>query len=270
MPLSGLAKAAFLTAERLPIVRHASSAAYDLYSSRASGYRRLYRGVYPDLASAKKSIPKNRFSGYDNEPSARRLLSELDRINLNDYPVLFWLSRLLPETQLLFDWGGYVGISYFSYARYLDYPDRLEWLVNDVPAVVELGRKIAAQKAAPHLRFTSSFDELEKAGVLLSAGSLHFIEDPFPLLRTLKLPLHILVNKAPLYENPTAITLQNMGTAFCVNYLFNRSEFVQNFLALGYEMIDCWKIDSLACRIPFHRKHSIPAYSGFYFRRKQL
>jgi putative methyltransferase (TIGR04325 family) len=252
----------------LPLLRSLLRAAYARRFDGAQGQIRMFRGVYPDFQSAARTIPGTRLTGYDNEPSALRLEDERLRITSSDYPIMFWLSQLLPHSKLLLDWGGNVGISYFGFRRYLCYAPDFTWLVNDVPAVVARGRVIAARESAPHLRFTTSLNELAQADVLLAGGSLHFIEDPFSILRAAAaLPGHILVNKVPVYDRASAVTVQNIGSALCPNHLFNRAEFVLGFERLGYELSDQWNIADLSCHIPFFSSHSIAAYSGFYFRR---
>lgn len=254
----------------VPLLRGLLSLIHTRYFNNASGHIRLFRGIYADFSSASRDIPDTRLLGYDNEASAHRLKEERFRITPSDYPVMFWLSRLLPECRLLFDWGGNVGISYFGYRHYLDYAPQLTWLINDVPSVVALGRTIAAEESASGLDFTTALDPMANADILLAGGSMQFIDDPFAALRSVRsLPRHILVNKAPVYQHPAAVTLQNMGTAICPNHLFNRNEFVRQFALLGYRMIDEWAIPGLSCRIPFFRSHSIAAYSGFYFRKEQ-
>ena len=253
---------------RLPLLREALSLAYGFYYSRASGYRRLFKGVYPDFAGATRAVPHGGTVGYDNKASAWRLVHERHMIFPHDYPVMFWLSRLLGETTSIFDWGGNVGISYLAYRTYLRYPDGLTWIVNDVPAVVAVGRKLAAAEDAPNLLFTTDFDALETADILLAAGSLQFIDDPYAPLRAASMrPRHVLLNKVPVYDKPSAATLQNMGTAFVPNHLFNRAEIIGNFKSLGYGLADAWSNPGLGCYIPFNPTHSIKAYSGFYFIR---
>ena len=185
-----------------------------------------------------------------------------------DYPVMFWLQKLLPECRLLFDFGGNVGISYFGYRRYLQYAPELTWLIYDLDAVVAAGEQIARAECAANLRFTTSLAELSTADLLLAAGVLQFIEDPLALLRSEpQLPRHVLLNKVPVSALPTATTLHNMGSAFCPYRLFNRKEFVEGFLDLGYQLVDEWLNPDLGARIPFFPERSLPAYSGFYFRR---
>lgn len=99
---------------------------------------------------------------------------------------------------------------------------------------------------------------------------MHFMEDPFAVLRAAScLPRHIILNKVPAYDQPSAVTLHNiMGTgAFCAYHLFNRAEFLSGFERLGCRLMDQWQSPDLGCHIPFFPEHSIPAYSGFYFQR---
>jgi putative methyltransferase (TIGR04325 family) len=183
--------------------------------------------------------------------------------------VLFWLSRLLQPGTRLFDWGGNVGTSYFAYRPILAYPEGFDWLVQDVPAVVAAGRALPPE-TAPGLRFTEALDGLAASDILLAAGALHFIPDPFgPLWAAAdRLPRHILLNKVPAYDQPDAVTLQNQGASFCANHLFNRIGFEAVFTNLGYRVVDTWQTPGLGCYIPFHPAHSIEAYSGWYLTRE--
>jgi putative methyltransferase (TIGR04325 family) len=256
--------------ERVPVLRHLGNLAYSAHFNAAGGDSRLFRGIYSSFAEASRHIPADRLEGYDNEPSAQRLVDDRLRVASFDYPVMFWLSRLLPGCRLLFDFGGNVGISYFAYRHYLAYSADLTWLVYDVPAVVDLGRRIALEEHAPGLAFTTTLGQLADADILLAAGSMHFVEDSFAWLRAAaRLPRHIILNKVPAYELPAAVTLHNMGSAFCAYHLYNRTEFVREFERLGYRLLDEWKSPDLGCRIPYFPRHSIPAYTGFYFARSE-
>jgi putative methyltransferase (TIGR04325 family) len=260
-----LAAAGAEAAGRVPLLRAPLQLAYARYFNRLRGRVRLFSGVYPDFKSAERAIPPDRLVGFDNMHSARRVAHDLFHVFPWDYPVLFWLSRVLPECPLLFDWGGNVGISYFAFRRHLNYPRGLDWLVCDLPAVVEEGIKTVANFSSQGLSFTTSLERLSEAQVLLAAGVLHFIEAPFEQLRTQRaLPRHVLLNKVPVYSLPSAVTLQNMGTALVPNHLFNETEFVARFMDLGYGLVDHWETD-LGCRIPFHPGHSIRSYKGYYF-----
>lgn len=251
----------------IPLVRALLAPAYKRKFDTACGPVRRFHGIYPDFLSASRDIPAGKLAGCDNEASALRLADERFRICASDYPIMFWLQKLLPECKLLFDFGGHVGISYFGYRKYMEYPSDLSWLVSDVPAVAALGARIAQQESASNLRFTTSLDELPRADILLAAGSLQFVENPFERLRSVAaLPRHILVNKVPLMDLPAAVTLHNMGSAMCPYHLFNRAEFLAEFRALGYETVAEWDTD-LSARIPLFREYSVRAYRGFYFRK---
>jgi putative methyltransferase (TIGR04325 family) len=252
---------------RSPRLQRVLSPFYRRYFGRAVGRRRLFRGIYPDFAGAMNAIPNNRQIGYNNPTSARHVAYERHFVSPYDYPVLFWLERLLKPGTVIFDWGGNVGISYYAWRGHLTYPSGLTWVINDVPAVLDLGRQIAEQEEAPGLSFTESLDCLGAADILLSAGAMQFVEMPFTTLQSLgPLPRHVLLNKLPVYDQPSAVTLQNIGPAICPYHLFNRAEFIRTFETPGYELIDTWQNPGLGCFVPFYPDHSIGAFTGFYFR----
>jgi putative methyltransferase (TIGR04325 family) len=258
-------------AAQLPVLRQILCYLHWRRFCAASGPVRLFYGIYPDFPTAERDIPHGRLVGYDNEPSAVRLADERFRISPRDYPILFWLQQLLPGCRLLFDFGGNVGISYFGFRQYLKYSPTLTWLVYDVPAVAALGERIAREESAQQLRFTRTLDALGEADILMALGSLQFVAMPFDMLRaTTHLPKHVLLNKVPVRELPGAVTLHNMGSAFCPYHLFNRQEFVQGFQSLGYELVDQWENPDLRAYIPLHRRDCLDAYSGYYFHKPEV
>ncbi len=257
-------------AGRIPIAGALVTEWYRRYFNSANGtHVRLFRGVFSDFDAARRAIPAGRIESYDNEPSAQRMIGEWLNIDASDYPVMFWLAKVLPSARLVFDWGGNVGLKYFAYRRYLEYAPDLTWLVNDVPAVVALGEQVAQNEGASALRFTTALDALPDADVLLASGALQFIDDPLARLAAARaLPRHLIVSKIPAYTAAGAVTLHNMGTALCPYHLFNRSAFVAAFERLGFELADEWTSPNVGCEIPFHPARSIAAYTGFYFRRR--
>lgn len=255
-------------ARRVPVLGNAVAGAYRRYFQGAQGHVRLFHGLYSNFTEALADVPCGRHISYDNEPSASRVLDEWLGVYPNDYPVLFWLERLMRDAPSVFDWGGNVGLKYFAYRRYIDYPKGHKWVVSDLPTVAELGRSVALRESAPALHFTTDLAELSLADILLAAGVLHFIEKPFETLRAApRLPQHLLLNKVPAYEMPSAVTLQNMGTAFCPYHLFNRDQLVDSIERMGYHLVDEWKSPDVSCEVPFYPAYAIPAYSGFYFAR---
>jgi len=266
---SRLAQAFVDEAARIPRIRAALNRSYKRDFDVASGNVRIFHGIYPDFPAALRDIPAGRLEGHDSEAAALRLADARLRIYPFDYPVMFWLQKLLPPCRLLFDLGGGVGISYFGYRKFLDYPADMIWLVNELPEVAALGVRIAREEGGDGLRFTTSLEELPSADILLAAGSLQLIEHPFELLRSVaSLPRHLLISKVPVGNMPAAVTLHNMGPALCAYNLFNRAQFVAGFQSLGYELVDEWATPDLSARIPYFPEYSLRSYTGFYWRRR--
>lgn len=241
-------------------------AAYESHFEAAGGYERMFRGLYPDFASAAAAAPPGKQVGYDGDATTTRRAHEWRYIFPSDYPVLFWLSRLIPGANLLFDLGGDVGSRYLMFRKHLSYPDDFTWLVNDIPSIVALGRTIAQEEAASHLQFTTNYTRLAEADILLASGVLQVLEDwnGF-LLRAASLPRHVLINRTPVGDQPEMVTLSATGVSFAPYRIFNRRSFIAAFADLGYRLVDEWLTPGFDCRIPDHASHSLDAFSGFYF-----
>jgi putative methyltransferase (TIGR04325 family) len=253
----------------LPLVRVLAMMAYERHFARRSGGERLFRGIYANFARAAASAPKHSLFGHDHPAYASGVFHSPGRPLPSDYPVIFWLSRILHPTARLFDWGGNIGISYYAYRPYLDIPDSVEWIVNDVPSVVELGQKLKPARDGSGVSFTTSLTPLVSCDIMLAAGSLQVIEDPFAPLRTLaRLPRHLLINKTPVYDRPSAVTLLNNGTSFCPYRLFERAGLIRTLEEIGYSLRDEWRVAELSCHIPFYPEFAVSDYSGYYFVRR--
>ena len=188
-----------------------------------------------------------------------------------DYPVLFWLTSILAPDVRIFDFGGHVGVQFYGYQKYLTFPRGLRWRVCDVPAVVEQGRTLATSRGeSERLTFTTSVSDADGFDVLIAAGSLQFVESPSfaqSLGQLRAPPPHLLLNKLPLGDGPAFVTLQNAGTAFVPQHVFERSAFIAGFTKLGYQLVNQWEDRVHSCQIPFHPDRSVPHYSGLYLRR---
>jgi putative methyltransferase (TIGR04325 family) len=231
----------------------------------------LFRGVFATFDEAQASAPATLPLGYDNPASAAMYLDRTRRTYPTDYPVLFWLQRLLSEgCTTIFDLGGHIGVSYYAYRRYLAYPASLRWRVHDVPAVMEQGRKFALEKDKErHLGFCDRFEEADGMQVLAAQGSLQYLPETLAerLSRLASPPRHVLLNLTPLHERESFFTLQSVGTAFCPYRITATGEFLKSFESLGYALADSWENPDKKCEIPFHPGHSLDRYYGFYFRR---
>ena len=67
-------------------------AAYESYFEAAGGHERMFRGLYPDFASAAADAPPGKQVGYDGDATTTRRAHEWHFIFPSDYAVLFWLE----------------------------------------------------------------------------------------------------------------------------------------------------------------------------------
>ncbi len=228
----------------------------------------MFAGVYDSFETARNAIPVGSRVGHDHPEVANRHTSEIDQLWPSDYPILYWLSPLLKENSTVFDFGGNVGISFYSFHKYLEYPAGMVWRVCEVPATAIYGRKLAEQMKTHGLCFTTEIQDGSGADVLFASGSLQFLE--VPLWRSLSKmpskPRHLLINRTPLCEGRSFATLHNLGPAICVYQIYGRTAFIRAFEELGYSLIDSWETPEFSCIIPFHPERTVKAYSGMYFR----
>ncbi len=252
----------------LPPVQYLHARLYEREFAKVVPWARRFRGVYATFEEAIRAAPASKPVGYDN-PAAASFMQPSGALLPSDYPVLFWLGKALEESPQLLDIGGYVGISYYSYRNYLNYPENLEWVVNDVPAVTAAGREIAKNQDSRGLSFMAEISAALRPRTVLAAGVLQFIEQPFTdlLTRMGALPTHLIVNKTPMTDLSEFVTLQDLGPAVCAYRIFNRANFIHSLESLGYRLVDFWANLDFACRIPFYLDRSVPSYSGMYFKR---
>lgn len=232
-------------------------------------HENLFRGVYDSFDEAVRSAPSTKPIGYDQPGPAAMYEERLERVFPADYPVLFWLSRILPNCRKVFDFGGHVGVAYYAYQRYLTFPEGLQWTVCDVPAVVAAGQALSRERGASGVHFTSRFEAAEGADLFFASGSLQYIEEPLAaqLSRLANPPRELVVNLLPLTDGPRFATLQNIGPAFCPYAVFNRQKWIEDLQALGYRVVDRWDNAEKSCWIPAHRERSLSSYAGLYLRR---
>lgn len=230
-----------------------------------------YCGVWPTFAEAKANAPEVLPSSYDSAAAGSMYRTELERITVSDYPVLFWLARLLAAGQhRLFDLGGHIGVKYYAFRRYLPYPDALRWTVHDVPAVLAAGRQFAAEHDPERrLAFADSADQASECDVLLTTGALQYLDYTLAelLARAPTRPQHVLVNLTPMHPSRTYFTLQHIGIAICPYRVSAVPEFTAAMQALGYVVVDAWASRERNVRVPFRPECDIDSYHGFYFRR---
>jgi putative methyltransferase (TIGR04325 family) len=228
-----------------------------------------FRGVYADFPSAEAAVPAGKRVGYDYDELAGMYRLRMQKACESDYAVLFWLRPLIGPATRIFDFGGHVGVSYYGWQDYLRFPPTLRWQVYEVPAIARGGTALAHERGATQLGFTSELADGRDSTVLLAAGSLQYVDRSVgQILADMGTrPAHLVVNKLPLYEGKTFVTVQSTGRAFHAYRIQNREEFVEGVKALGYRVVDDWSNREQHCEIPFTRGRDVAAYSGYFFER---
>ena len=236
----------------------------------------LYHGFFRSFQEARAHAPRSKPIGYDNPDAANLYDERLARIFPSDYPVMFWLGRAFAEpspSKNVLDIGGHVGVAYYQFEQYLEYPTDSDWrLGGDGRSGGRHAGPDPGRRARPrHLSFTTDLASVSDVSLLLAAGSLQYIDESLSTMiaRYWWGPRHIILNKLPLHSAESFVTLQSIGTAFCPYRIFNRDEFIQSAKGFGYEVVDEWQNADMGCRIGSGSDRDIAAYSGLYFRRAQ-
>ncbi len=258
-------------AAELPVVRLMTEPLYRRAFQRPYWDGNAYYGVFDSYAQAKAVVPESLPATYDLAAAGKMYAERIDSIRVSDYPMVYWLSRLLQAGQRrIFDLGGHIGISYYGFRRHLEYPDDLRWLVHDVPAVVTAGRQRASElDPEQRLSFTESRQAADGHDVLISSGALQYLDYTLSeLLEELPdPPRHILVNLTPMHPHRGFFTLQNIGVAICPYRVMATGEFIASIEKLGYSVVDRWESQERGLRVPFSDDLAIDRYTGIYFRR---
>lgn len=227
-----------------------------------------YRGVYVSHAEALRAVPAKLRSSYDTDEAASRYRERTRQLSISDYPVLYWVSRLVDDGQrAIFDLGGHIGVAYYAYQRYRSFPADLRWTVSDLPKTMAAGRAwAAAHDSGGCLAFADDRRQVEKQDVLLVLGALQYFEFDFAswLTSLAHPPRHVIISLTPMHASEDFFTLQNMGFACVPYHVHSRPAFLQAMEGAGYRVVDEWRSDERECHIPFAHDYDVEGYSGFY------
>lgn len=226
----------------------------------------VYRGLYSSYAEAERAIPAGALKGFSHDSVVEVFQGGESHWKFHDYPVAFWLREVFNSEHVIFDLGGGWGQTYYAYAGHLEYPENLHWTVCDVEAFALRGAKIAFERSAKHLHFTTSRNDADGCGAFVTGGTLHYLEEGLPeiLGRLNTKPRHVIVNRVPFYDGPSYYTVQRMHCSYAVNKVMNRKQFLDGMEALGYRLGDAWD-QPRSLNVIFHPERSVTSYSGFYF-----
>jgi putative methyltransferase (TIGR04325 family) len=237
-------------------------------ANTAPGYRLLNRiaganGIFQSFAEARRVASQLGVGGHE-EPTQSQNYSPLFR--QSDYPVVYWLSRLAPKR--LFDFGGALGNLYYLYRDYLDDADAIDWIVYDLPEVIERGRERAARERISAVRFTSDLRSASGADVLLISGALHYWDLPLAALFAAlgDRPRHLLINRSPITDRVEYMVIQRAPQAALPCVVRNRAGLIRGLENLGYTYVDQWVEPTRGLTLPLFPDYEVKEYSGFYFR----
>lgn len=233
-----------------------------------------YRGVYGSFREAQQQAISQLASEYDiiNQNKGEHLEQEmpiLDKRVLDiDYPLLFWLFRLMQPSQRLLELGGSIGQGFYSFENYFPYPDDLQWVIAELPAAVEAGRKIASQKAEARLGFIDSKDmaEQDAVDIFMTAGTLQYMNTNIAetVTQLQRLPQHVLVHNLPAHPTEDFWTLQYLEVCEVPYHISSFDNIINDMEKVGYRLVDRWK-NPRRIEIPYHLEKAVEHYHGFYF-----
>jgi putative methyltransferase (TIGR04325 family) len=213
-----------------------------------------FAGAYPSRAAALKALPAAARAGYRTAGVSEVNFAEMSKIEDWDYPVLFWLQRLLGTGEAVLDAGGHLGTKYVAFSRALPLA-HLRWTVQDLPPTVDAALAAQAEGRVPSaIRFVTDPAAAGEVGLLLASGLLQYLDQPFAeyVARLAAPPPHILLNKVALRDGPTRVTLERIGPARVPYQIRDRAAFEAEITAMGYRIEDSWSIAALAHVIPSH------------------
>ena len=227
-----------------------------------------FRGAFVSYEEAVANVRPGLPAGYDHEIVTEISREVMQEVPLWDYPILYWLGRLLPGAVRLVDAGGHIGVKYRAFKPLLDL-DRIEWIVYDLPAQVKAGRQ-QVRPGDKTLSFVDRLEEAPAADILLVSGLMPYLDGSLVgLVRRLAAPpRYILLNKVPTRDGPTVVTLENFRVAEVPYQIRNVAEVPDALETLGYDIIDGWTIDSRAHRIDTHPELGRCAMRGYVARRR--
>lgn len=255
----------------LPIIRLLGKPLYRRLFERRSFGDNVYSGIYAShalaLAAAERVTRPSSYEQFDPAAFAGGGMYGRQGIRVSDYPLVYWLNRLFGEgCRSVFDLGGHDGVTYYSFARLLDYPADMRWIVHDVPNAMAAGAEWAREHdAQKQLSFAASRFDASGCDVLLSSGTLQYLDYTLSdLLAELPVPPpQVLVNLVPMHPEKSFFTLQNMGRAVMPYRVQAVPDFVEAMQGLGYSVLDQWHSRERHLRVPFEPGYRVDAYAGF-------
>jgi putative methyltransferase (TIGR04325 family) len=253
-------------------VKNLAVSAFQLLRSFALAWRfpyGCYRGQYSSFQTAIAAAPTPNNVGFNHENVAQDYRRQFSTyIGYYDYPVLMWLKDLLTEGAKVFDFGGNIGTHFYGYETRLTYPSGLIWTICELPEIVKVGQDFAQEQQRSELQFTTDFSHASGSDILLGSGSIQYFEGSFAdqIAGLAVKPKHLLLNRLPLCQGESFVSLQNGGLVYYPVKINNKAAFIGSLQQIGYELVDDWLIHSEPVAVPFHPEFTSLCFSGLYLR----
>ena len=203
-----------------------------------------FKGRFLTPEAAMASVPAFRRSTYDNQELIPHGIKAFSVVHNFDWPVLFYLQKLLQQNQLhtLTDFGGHVGVKFYAYRDKLTFPADLNWQVVEVPAMVAEGRR-RVTPGVTSLNFFENIADTAPADVLICSGVLQCA--PFTIEEIVaQLPAKprvILLNKVAVSRTQGFYTVENFIK--CLPYrVLGPADLAETRAKLGYTLAANWQI----------------------------
>jgi putative methyltransferase (TIGR04325 family) len=237
---------------------HRSGAANTLFRRQKTPYW----GRYQTNEEAQSMVPMARRASFDNEIMVSHNIEKFSTIHVFDWPVLFFLQKLIHEGRLrvVTDFGGHIGVKFYAFRTMLDLPAELRWQVVDVPSMVKEGRRRLSPETSA-LHFFEQAEEAAACDVLLCSGVLQYAQATIEEIaaRLPAKPHWIILNKVAVSEGEGFFTLEDHGRYTLPYRIFTPKELEESRLRLGYTRVASWSIPH--CDIVVHSSqgtHHVP------------
>lgn len=216
-----------------------------------------------------RAVRSSKLAGYNHPSVAPVTYESMCQLALWDYPVLYWLTKLLPEAPRVLDAGGHMGTKYRAFRPHLAEVG-CEWWIYDLPAIVQAGRERAQADGLTKLQFVDDLSAVPECHILLASGLLQYLDVPFQSLLTRlgHRPKHLLLNKVATRAGQSVFTLENFGHAEVPYQIRNYDELLTTLRSLRYEIVDTWEIAALSHVVPTHPELGASRSLGLYARLK--
>lgn len=232
-------------------------------------YKKLigYYRPFATLSEANLALATQSNGGHENSINIDWHLGLSRMARPSDYAAFYHLRNRSRKIRRVYDVGGNVGNLFYCYQHYLEWPNDLEWKVNDLPVIITRGKILARERGISKLVFSDKWQDASGADLLIASGALHYFMEPLATMMN-DLPTKpslILINRTPMTEGPPLATVQDAGFMRVPCMLYNRTEFVESITRLGYTLVDQWSVAEVSFKIPGYTEHSAGSYWGMFF-----